>query len=301
MQTPFPPPSNRLQSIRLGLAVLLTGSVVLFSGTVAFRLYSMIQANKQQRTDQLHQAILTRVTYLKTAKNYTACIAEAQKIPVESLFRSQAETLQDQCQSLSIETVIQQAQAMAAAGQLKDAIAEIQTVSSSAAATQVRQLVWEWSNRMLQVADSTYRDPSGKLQEAIHIASAIAPDNLLYAEAQAKIRTWQQEWLTNQAHWQAAQAALTAHQPATALLQIQQITHPYWQQQGVALTNVVYAQQVEGVQPAPAPAYPPEAADQNVIPWETKEALDVDGTITMTLLLPFSLGTLLTLSCLKGK
>lgn len=302
MQTPFPPPSDRLQPVRMGLAILLTGSAVLFTGTTAVRLYSVIKADEQQRAEQLHQEILVRGTYLKATQNYSACIAEAQRVPAESLFYSQARTLQDQCQSLSTEMIINRAQAMAAAGQFKDAIAEVKTVFDSTAMAKVQQLVWEWSNRMLQLAESSYLDPSGKFEDAIQIASAILPDNPLYADAQAKIRVWQQQWLTDQTHWQAAQTALNAHQLETALLQAQQITHPYWQQQSTAIINAIYAEQAKAIEASLPVAPSPEASALEHLAWElTQDALNLNSPLLMTFLLPFSMGTLVALSCLNGK
>lgn len=310
MQTPFSPPSNRLQSLRLGIAILLTGSVVLLSGTMVVRLYSMIKADEQHRMDQLHQQTLARGNYLKTAQNYNGCIAEAQKVPDGSLFHSQAKTLQDQCQNLLTESVISRAQQMATAGYLKNAIAEVKTISDSDAAAQVQQLVWEWSNRVLQIAYSDYLDPSGKFQNAIRIASAITPDNPLYEEAQARIRSWQQEWLVNQIHWQAAEAALNAHQLETALLHVQQMTHPYWKQQSAVIVNTVYAdyaEQAKVVQPDPSTVQKPEdqASQAPELDQSTGEVAQnvasLRSNMLLMVLLPFSLATLLSFGRLQEK
>lgn len=245
MRAPFPSHSDQLQAVRVGLAMLLTGSAVLFSSTIAMRLYSVSRAYEQQRIDQIHQAILTRVDYLKSAQNYSVCIAEAQRIPVESLFYSQAKTLQDQCQAALSETTIQRAMAMAALGQFSDAIVEVQSISDGAVSVKVQQLVWEWSNRILQIAEGYYLDSSGKLQDAISIAEAITPNNPLYNHAQAEIRRWQDEWAANRNHLQAAQAALQSKQADRALSEAQQVTHPYWSQQATVVINAAYAQIAE--------------------------------------------------------
>lgn len=306
MQTPFSPP-YQLQALRISLALMLTGSALLGTGAITIRLYSAIRADDQQRIDQKHQAILSRVDYLKGAQDYSACITEAGQIPAKSLFSSQAKTLQEQCQNALIEATINRAQVMASAGQLKDAVAEIQpllnpvsdqaastasyqpvsyqTASSNAALSRVRQLIREWSNQILQVAEGYYFDPSGRFQEALQTASAIAPDNLLYGEAQTKIHYWQQEWLANQKSWQIAQAALNAHQLDAALLQVQKITHPYWNQQAMTIVNAVYAAKyTEATQSAEEVIEQPEPKP-----------------LTVTVLIPLGLSTLLILNCLRGK
>jgi hypothetical protein len=302
MQTPFPPSADRLQPVRVGIAVLLTGSALLLTGTIAIRLYSVIKATEQLRIDQLHQAILARGDYLKTAQHYEDCIIEAQKVPVESLFYSQAKTLQDQCQSLSTEAILNRAQAMADAGQLKAAIAAVKTVTDRAAIDRAQQMVWDWSNRILQIAEGYYLDPTNKYQDAIDIASAIGSDNPLYSEALSKIHRWQQDWLVNQNYWQTAQSALNAHQLELALLQVQQITHPYWKQQSTAIVNAIYAGQTTAPQSTPDSA-PLQKASEPELPSLTPDQEDLNFSSIMLLLflMPLSLGTLLAVNCRPAK
>lgn len=296
MRTPFSPP-DRLQPIRLGLALVLTSSAFVASGSLAVRLYSLTQAYQQQRTDQMHQAMLSRVEYLKAAQDYGTCILAAQQIPAESLFYSRATILQAQCEKALTVSVIQRAQTKAAAGQLKDAIAEIQTVADravtdTAVAAKIQQSLWEWSNQILRIAEGYYLDPSGRLEDAVRTAGAITPDNPLYNEAQAKIRSWQQEWWINQSRWQAAQAALKAHQLETALMQAQQITHPYWSQQASTLIQAVYTEQA-ATKPANQPDSEPDSDRTG------REIANLNPSVT--LLLPLVVGTLLLLASFRNK
>lgn len=249
MRTPYSPPCDRWQMLRVGLAISLTSSVVLLAGTIAVRLYTVTRVYEQQRIDQKHQEMLQRLEYLKTEKNYETCVAEAQRIPTDSLFYSQAQTLRDQCQNALTAASLTQAQALAAAGQLKDALAKAQSITDGAAAAQVQQLTWQWSEQILQIAEGYYLDPSGKLEAAIQTASSLTPENSLYNEAQSRIRTWQQEWSANEVHWQAAQVAVSTYQLDAALAEIRQITHPYWRQQAGTLVKAVYAERAT-LQPA---------------------------------------------------
>lgn len=302
MQTPFPPSADRLQSVRVGIAVLLTGSALLLTGTIAIRLYSVTKAAEQLRIDQLHQAILARGDYLKTAQHYDECIAEAQKVPVESLFYSQARTLQDQCQNLSNEAILNRAQAMADAGQLKAAIAAAKTVTDQAAIDRVQQMVLDWSNRILQIADGYYLDPANKYQDAIDIANAITSDNPMYSEAQSRIYQWQRDWFVNQNYWQAAQTALNVGQLDIALLQVQQITHPYWKQQSAAIVNAVYAEQVTTMKSTSEPAPLQQVPESEPPPLTLhREDLKFSTIILLLLLVPFSLGTLLAVNYRHGR
>ncbi|XPM54465.2 MAG: hypothetical protein EDM05_042135 [Leptolyngbya sp. IPPAS B-1204] len=289
MRTPMPPPSDHLRSVRIGLAMVLTGSVFLATGSLAVRFYWLVKVDQQQRVEQQHQAILARVEYLKAAGDHQRCIRETQQIPVESLFHSRAIVLQDQCQRALTTAVLNRAQGQANAGQLKDAISEVQTISDSAVAAQVQQLVWQWSNQILQVAEGYYRDSNGRFEDALKTAGAITPDNPLYSEAQNKIRGWQQEWLNNQSRWQIVEAAFKAHQYETALLQAQQISHPYWSRQVAPIVQAIYREQA-----APQPS-PPGRSESDSIDTIPAGGMD-DVRLPIYLLLPLMAGAMVLLA-----
>jgi hypothetical protein len=225
----------------MGLAFLLTGSALIFTAIVAVRVSSTLHTHKQRRLDRVHQAILTRVDYLKTTESYQDCVIEAGKIPAESLFHSSAKNLQDQCQIALDEALLNRAQMLAQAERFQEAMIELQTVSSRNA-SRVRQLSEEWSRRILQLAESYYIAPDANLPKAIEVANSLSPVNPLYIEAQIKIRQWRAEWASNQYSFQAAQAALQASQPEVALLHAQQINHPHWQRQSTAIVNAAYTE-----------------------------------------------------------
>lgn len=231
MQAPFPPPCDHSKSIRVGLALLLTSVSVLLTGVMAAHLFIVIRSEQQQRLNQLHQAMVNRVDYLKATQSYSECVTEAAQIPAESLFHSSAMTLQDQCQTALDLATLNRAQTLAQKGQLKDAIVEVQALSGSNFAVQAESFTWTWSNQILDIAEGYYLDPSGNLVNAVQVANSISPDNPLHAKAQAKIQQWRLEWSANRGYWQAAQTALSQHQPEMALWEALQITHPHWEQQ----------------------------------------------------------------------
>jgi hypothetical protein len=296
MRTPFPPPSDHLQPIRISLAIVLTGSAFLASGSLAVRLYFLTQAHQQQRTDQMHQTMLSEVEYHKAAQDYRTCMTVAQQIPAGSLFHSRAKILRAQCEKALTTTVMQRAETKAAAGHLKDAIAEIETVSSGAIADgavtdRAEQFVWEWSKQILQIAEGYYFDPNGKWQEAVRTAGAITFGNPLYDEAQAKIRSWQQEWFTNESQWQAAEASFKANQLETALFQAQQITHPHWRQRASTLIQAIHAQQAATEQSN----HQASNADS------TETGREINLNSSAPLLLPLAVGLLLLLASFRSK
>lgn len=301
MQTRFPPPTDPWHPARLGLAFLLTGSALIFTVTIAFRLYSVLDASKQHRLDRIHQSILTRADYLKTTQAYEACIVETTQIPASSLVYSPAKTLQDQCQLGLDEATLSKAQTLANSGHLKEAIAELQTVSTRNS-IKVKQLTEEWSNRILQIAEEHYTAPNASLPKAIQVASMLRSNNPFYVEAQIKIRRWQTEWVANQQRWQAAQAALNTNQPEMALLEVQQMTHPYWSQQSASIVNAAYAEiallNQAKVAQSNASTQVSTAAPLRSEPESVPTRVDVEIDVTALpdkLLLPFTVGTLLLL------
>lgn len=240
MQTPYPPPMDRLHVVRVGMALLLTGSTLLLAISVALRLYAIGEANEQFRIAQQEQAVLNRLISFKAEEEYQTCQREAAQVPRESSVHDEALQLGEECQRAEVAATFQQSQILANAGRLTDAITKVQTITDSAAALQVQQWVLAWSNQILQTAEDYYLDPSGRLPEAIHTAGEIPSSSVLYSQAQAKIRDWQTDWAVHQNYWQKAQMALAAQRPRVALAQIQQMTHPYWRQQAMPLLEAVY-------------------------------------------------------------
>lgn len=230
------PPADRT-TFRLIMATLLTGSCFCLTSAIAMHLYTQHQLYEAQRFEQIQQGRIDRAEVLKADQRYLTCIAEIQQIPSDSLLYSQAQTVGGECQSALTQTQLQQAQHLADAGYFQAAIVQLQTITDESAALKVQQLLWEWSNRILQIAETYYRDPNNRYAEAMQIAQAIGATNPLYETAQSKIAAWQTDWSTNQAHFQRA-AELSARQHYQAAKgETEQISHAYWQQKAAAIVK----------------------------------------------------------------
>jgi len=89
----------------------------------------------------------------------------------------------------------------------------------------------DWSADLLAMARSSFQ--AGNMDEAVEIAGQIPPASPIYAQAQAQIRQWQDQWTRGEEIYQEAIAALRrqnwplAAEQVTALGQLEQ---PYWRQ-----------------------------------------------------------------------
>lgn len=238
MQQRMPRSSNRVQ-MQVSPALMLKMTVLLLLMAIVARFHTLMQAEDQYWAEQIDQAQISRIEQLKSAQNYRACITEAQQISLNSNHHAQASTLADQCRNLDAAALrLRRAQTLAANGQPQAAIAEVKPILKQAG---ISDWVASWSRQIMQTAENYYHDPNSGLETAIQTASAISAENALYPEAQQQIRFWRSDWSDNGWHWQAAQLALTAGQTELARAEIQQIKHPYWQQQAQPLLEALYA------------------------------------------------------------
>jgi serine/threonine-protein kinase len=99
-----------------------------------------------------------------------------------------------------------------------------------------QQLVDQWSDSILKIADNTYR--SGKLNDAIAIAEAIPETSLVYQKSQGAIKQWNGEWQKNNSYLKAAQTALDAGQWQNAITEAKKVIDtPYWQEKIKPITQ----------------------------------------------------------------
>ncbi|GAB4369101.1 MAG: hypothetical protein Kow00121_08780 [Elainellaceae cyanobacterium] len=174
--------------------------------------------------------------------NFAACLQMSQLAPNSWLYR-QSQQLQNTCQE-SLDTVLlQEAQSLAEAGQIKEAIARIDSVSSLSLQPEVTELINAWSQRLLDLATEYYQ--AGNLSAAEQVASTPLPDPLLQERAEQFIAKMRSEWFEQQSYFEAAQAALAADRLDRALQDIQQITQPYWRSQAQPLLAQVHARQLK--------------------------------------------------------
>lgn len=190
-----------------------------------------------RRQEQNYQTILNRVEALKVAQDYRACEAQASQIPPWSRYAQQAQDRGQECGK--IQTAFDQAQKWAEAGQYDQAIDKVSSIADPTATTQVNQRIGLWSEQTLQKVQRIYEDRNGRFEEALEVAAWIKPNNPFYQQTQAKIQALTDHWTRNKAYWEAAKAALDSRQFDVALAQIQQIDHPYWQQQALPISTAI--------------------------------------------------------------
>ncbi len=173
---------------------------------------------------------LERIENLKAAGKYEECMSQAPTIPRHSFFYTDAQTILYECQ-------LAQAKTLATARKFYAAIAEASHIPQGATLYQdAQQLIDQWSDSILKIADNTYR--SGKLNDAIAIAKAIPKTSLVYQKSQGAIKQWNGEWENNNSYLKAAQKALDAGQWQNAITEAKKVIDtPYWQEKIKPITQ----------------------------------------------------------------
>ncbi|MBF2072239.1 MAG: hypothetical protein IGS50_00525 [Synechococcales cyanobacterium C42_A2020_086] len=261
MQTPLPSSSDRLQAARTGISIVLTGAIMLLAAAMAVQASLEVHRYQEQRRQQQEQQqqehllrqqqqqeqqqreILAEAESLRDQQNYWGCMATAQQISFGTALYSHAQIVENQCQTAYAGVILQQAQAMADAGRLKDAIAHLRYMPPGLD-NLVQQWQSYWSQRILDIAEEQYRSSSDQFVQAIAIAQAISADSSLYHAAQQRVEDWRNERSTNQKHLRAAQVAMATQDFDTAWFEVDQVTdHPYWQQQAETVRQAIYQHQ----------------------------------------------------------
>jgi hypothetical protein len=222
---------------RLTLALLLTVAAALL--LAALILYAPITALVEFKQQKLHNLQQTQQTMLDRAQSYRAqadevnqadCIAEAHRLvdtkPQGQLY-AQAHDVLKVCQDGLAKLKIAEAQRIAD-GHQGDAIALLSQIEGSMQ-PQAIALSRTWTEQILGLAKADYQ--KGKLPEAHQLMISIAPDNPLYAEAQADLQAWHNEQVSNDTALETAKRALQADQLDIAQTNLERITnHPFWQE-----------------------------------------------------------------------
>lgn len=242
------PPEDPSQATKRLLALLWTVAIFLSTTNLGILSYLIPRWQTEQSSEQ---TALEQAKNFQVERNYEACWHEANKVSQNSWWFNHAQGVKNQCQSASQNELAQQqierAKHLAANRQLKEALDLLKTINSPAHQQIIEQLKQDWSHQILAIAEIFYRDPAAdRLTDAIMVANVITPDcPSVYALAQTKIAQWQQEWAKNGNHFQAAKAALTVDDLATAQAEIAQITVPYWQTQAQPLLQQISIRQAE--------------------------------------------------------
>lgn len=235
-----------LPLVGLGIALGLLGAIALV-------LYPRWQTHRAE-----HQT-LERLEQHFHASDYPTCLQEAATLPAGSPVYAKAQTLAGLCREALAQTQLQQAQQLAATGQLQAAIARAaQIPAASPSHAQAQDLQRQWAEQILRLATAQYQ--AGEQTQALNLARSVTTPAAPAAAAQTLIQQWQAAWTANQQRLQAAQAALAAQQWQQALDLAQQLPQlPPWQTQAAPILQTAKAELQRLAQP-PAPPPAPVAA-----------------------------------------
>ena len=249
---PLPPLPLKSPLRRLTLALLLTvaATLLLAASILYFPITDRLNFDRQQLREQQQ----TQQTMLDLAQSYraqaneanqTACIAEAHHLvdtkPQGRLY-AQAQDVLKECQDTLAQFKIAEARQLAD-GHQADAIALLSKIEGSMQ-SQAIALSRTWTEQILSLAKAAYQ--KGNLSEARQLLISIAPDNPIYAEVQANLQAWNQEWSNNDTALETAKTALQANQLGIAQTNLERITsNPHWQEKLKLAEQDLRARQAE--------------------------------------------------------
>ncbi|WP_088892329.1 hypothetical protein [Leptolyngbya ohadii] len=234
-------------SIATALTIATTAAVIPGAVGCLITTDTYLRQQSKQEFEQEQQAIANTAFALATAGDYHGCVAQAAQVLPQAKVYQTAQVYLRNCQTNLVAPQLAQARQQAAQGQFAQAIETVNQIAvGSAQYDEAKQLIEQWSERILEIAWSDYWQPVNQFGQAIAIASAIPPSSPAYPKAQAQIQAWRQLWTENNQHWVAAQQALNLEQFAVALTQAQQIQdHPFWTHNRISLIQIVEEQRLQ--------------------------------------------------------
>lgn len=166
----------------------------------------------QWQADQVAKVAWEQTKTLETEKKYEACINQAKAVPQKSRFYTDAQKLQNQCQSLAQdEQWLAQAKAFATKSNFKEAIAQASKIQPGSSFHQeAQQLTGLWSENLLRQAEGLYQQAysSKDLDKAINITKVIPQTSSVAQKAKETTLKWRTEWNKNGTYLREAQTAL---------------------------------------------------------------------------------------------
>ena len=207
-----------------------------FMGAGFVSIFISLFAGYTYMTHKLHyleaQETLEQIEALKTEAKYQECVQQAQIFPSDySDLYGKAQTFLNQCQQSQAKAQLARAKSLAEQSRFKDAIMLADQIRSNTSAhTAAQQLIYDWSEKILQIASNKYQE--GNLPEAMTIAAAVPTNSPLAQKVQVTVQQWNEEWQQNQIHLQAAQKAMDESRWQDAIKVAEKINNTdYWQKQ----------------------------------------------------------------------
>lgn len=195
---------------------------------------SMAAIFYQQQAYQTAALERDRITDLKLNKNYQACIQAASIFPPTSFFYAEVQVLHNQCRTAEIRAKLITAKEFAQQGKFRAAITISSEISQEdEVALEIQKLINTWAKAIWNVAKKHY--DKGELKPAIAILKAMPQNASLYAEKQAKLQEWQQNWQRNRDDLENAKQARANREWNTVIQTGKRIKHPYWKKQAQPL------------------------------------------------------------------
>ncbi len=238
-------------------AALLTLSLVASAIASTYTTYLNTQQHsvlaiqhQQQQLIALHWQKLNQAETVAASGNYPACTHILDEVPADSDLYPQVQALSEKCYAPLNQGWLAKAEDMAAAGRLKDAIAEASKITRGSLHAQTQGRITTWSQQIIDLAKRHYAAPTGQFDEATNVISAIPESSSLYETSQALLKRWQREWYGNQRHYKMAQLAIDRGDLAKANESAQSMSlHPFWtpQQNRILLATEGTRQQLEQI------------------------------------------------------
>jgi len=231
----YPPPRRPwLQLPSLSLQHqrwLLTGAGVVVFGGGTFVINNWLRFQSEQADHQR----LVKLQALNTDGKYSDCITQTSAMSSEFRFAQEVQSLLNGCR-------LSQAQALAKANNLKDAISLVSQIPSSAGNYAGAQTVLtQWSDNLMQQATKQYQ--AGEINRARDLLKVIPSDSAGGKKAQQAINKWQKELAMNEKYLKDAQDALNRKEWGEAQKLAQKVTNSITPQQQKAKNIINQAEE----------------------------------------------------------
>ncbi len=233
-QSPYREPPNKgwhyflTTLLTTAFVTVLISSMLMFYGS--WKVYSLLQVERQRlQLNQTQWQQLNQAERAAAAAEYHHCLHVLPDVANDSFFYPRAQLLQEQCTRPLGENSLAQAEDLATAGELKLAIAAANQIEEGPLYPESQQQIKLWSLRIIDFATKHYASEDEQLSSAINMLRAIPKGTPVYADSQALIEQWQQEWANNERYLNSANLALKLGDLEEAARAAEKISsHLFW-------------------------------------------------------------------------
>lgn len=213
---------------RSTLAAIFTLSISSIFLGVSIIAYTVMRSQQNLQIEQMQMRTLATAQQFRVTGNFSACIAEANKVLDGSSY-AEAQSVKQHCQTGLTKENLDIVQRLQSEGKQEEALTIVAPLAEIDA--EAKKIMEEIASQLVEIGQRYYQERSPDYyNNATYSLLAIPSISSYYSKAQTLIHQWYEEYKENRDYIQAAQVALEQEATFQARQALAQVSaHPFWQ------------------------------------------------------------------------